>query len=208
VKWLRVVFAVGYPFLVFAGLQVLEARWVALGVATLFLLRWVTGWRSPSRKDALRVLAPVALVALVLGVTIALNDEHALLFVPVAVNAALLVAFGRTLWKGPPLVETFARMQVPDLPADEVRYCRSVTIVWCTFFLANGFVCGWLALYASTWAWTVYTGFVSYILIGLLFAVEFLVRSWRFGRYAGTPLEPLFRRVFRPPPDEEPSPGA
>jgi uncharacterized membrane protein len=208
VKWFRVVLAVGYPFLVFAGLQFLAARWVALGVASLFLLRWVTNWHSPSREDVLRVLAPVALVALVLVAAIALNDERALLFLPVAVNVALLVSFGRTLWSGPPLVETFARMQVPDLPADEVRYCRSVTIVWCAFFIANGLACGWLALYASTWIWTVYTGFVSYLLIGLLFVAEFLVRSWRFGRYAGTPVEPLLRRIFRPPPDEEASPGA
>lgn len=207
-KWLLVALGVGYPFLIFAGLQLLEARWIALGVAVVFLLRWISSWRSLAREDVLRVLAPGLLVGATLGLTIALNDEHALLFLPVAVNATLLVAFGRTLISGPPLAETFARMQVPDLPPDEVRYCRGVTIVWCVFFVANGTVCGWLALFASPWVWTLYTGLISYLLIGLLFALEFTLRSWRFGRYAGTPVEPLFRRIFRAPPEEGANRGA
>ncbi|MCP3985776.1 MAG: hypothetical protein GY723_15435 [bacterium] len=206
-KWLRVVLAVGYPFLIFVGLQFLEARWIALGVATWLLLRWVTSWRSPSKEDVLRLLVPAVLVATALGTTIIWNDEQALLFLPVVVNLALLLAFARTLWSGPPLIESFARMQVPELPPDEVRYCRSVTIVWCAFFIGNGSICASLALFGSAWVWTLYTGFVSYLLIGLLFAVEFLVRSWRFGRYAGTPMEPIFRRIFRPPPDEGSSRG-
>ena len=44
--------------------------------------------------------------------------------------------------------------------------------------------------------WTLYTGLVSYLLVGLLYSVEFVVRSWRFGRYGGTLVEPLFRRIF------------
>ena len=79
-------------------------------------------------------------------------------------------------------------MQVPELPPTEVHYCRSLTIVWCGFFVVNGSISGILALTGATWAWPVYTGFVSYLLIGRLFSGEFLVRSWRFGRYAGTPL--------------------
>ncbi len=202
-KALQVALGVGYPFLVFAGLRLLEARWVALGIAGLLLLRGLARARAPRAEDLRRLLAPALLVAAALAFTVAANDEHALLLVPVVVNLALLVAFARTLVTGPPLVETFARMQVPDLPPDEVRYCRSVTGIWCVFFLTNGAVCARLAWVGPTWLWTLYTGLVSYLLIGLLFAAEFVVRAWRFGRYAGTPVEPLFRRLFRPPPEDE-----
>ena len=53
---------------------------------------------------------------LILGVSIpaALFDDGRLfLFVPVLINAALLVAFGRTLVNGPSTVETFARPPPP-----------------------------------------------------------------------------------------------
>ena len=87
-------------------------------------------------------------------------------------------------------------MRVPDLPAQEVDYCRSVTRVWCAFFVANGAIALFLAAVGDREAWALYNGVVAYGLMGLLFGVEFTVRSWRFGRYGGTLAEPLFRRLF------------
>lgn len=200
--WLRTALGLAYPFVIFGGLQVLDPRWVALAIAGVFVLRGLLGHASLRAEQLRALVVPALLVGAALAFSVLRNDAQALLLVPVAVNLALLAGFARSLVAGPPLVEVFARMQVPDLPEDEVRYCRSVTLLWCAFFLANGAACAWFALYASTWAWTLYTGFVSYLLIGVLFAIEFVVRSWRFGRYAGTPVEPLFRRWFRAPPED------
>ncbi len=167
-KLFRALLTAAYPLLVYAGLQVLEPRWIAIGLGAVIGLRAVTRWRRPS-ADELRELA----------------------------MPALLIAFGRTLLgAGPPLVETFARLQFDDLPPEEVAYCRSVTLLWCGFFVANGSVALWLALSGDTAAWALYNGLVAYLLMGLLFAAEFTVRSWRFGRYGGTLVEPLFRRLF------------
>lgn len=195
-KLLRGLLAVAYPFLIFAGLHWLEPRWLALLLGGTILLRAATRWRRPSRDELLRLLTPAALVGSVLVLTLAMNDARYLLFVPAMVNAALLVAFARTLRVGPPLVETFARLQHPDLSPAQVRHCRAVTLVWCVFFAANGGFALWLALEADVWLWALYTGFVSYLLIGLVFAAEFVVRSWRFRNYQGTLVEPLFRRLF------------
>jgi len=123
-------------------------------------------------------------------------DARALLLVPVLVNGALLFAFGRTLRRGPSLVETLARLQEPDLSAAQERHCRTVTAVWCGFFAANAAVCTALALLADLWLWTLYTGVISYLLMGLLFGAEFLVRSWRFHNLRFAPVEPLLRRLF------------
>ena len=206
---LQVAIGVAYPFIVFGLLQVMEPRWVALCVAGLLGLRWLSRAHAPSPEALRRLLAPIVLVgAVIAGATLS-NEEGVLLMLPVAVNAALLVAFTASLVQGPPLVETFARLQVPDLPPDEVRYCRTVTAVWCVFFFVNGVVCAWLAWRGPLSLWTLYTGFGAYLAIGVLFGAEFVVRSWRFGRYAGTPVEPLFRRIFRAPPgDELPAPEA
>ena len=198
-KVARGLLAVGYPFIVVATLHLASARWVALALTALFVTRWLT--RSPGQVlESLRQLwVPAALVGSVLTVTVLSNDERVLLLTPAAVNLALLAAFGRTLRSGPSLVETLARLQVPDLPPDEVRYCRSVTVVWCAFFALNAAVITWLAWAATRETWAIYTGFLGYLFVALLFAFEFVVRSWRFGRYGGTLVEPIFRRIFRPP---------
>jgi len=194
-KLLRGLLAVAYPFLIYAGLRWLEPRSVALLLGGAVALRAVLGWHRPSAQELRRLAVPGLLVAAVLLLTLALNDARALLFVPVLVNGALLVAFGRTL-RGPSLVETFARLREPELSDAQIRYCRTVTGVWCVFFAANAAVCLWLALDADLWLWTLYTGLVSYLLVGAVFAVEFVVRSWRFRNYQGTLVEPIFRRLF------------
>jgi uncharacterized membrane protein len=195
-KLLRGLLAVAYPFLIFAGLRWFEPRWLALLLGSSVLLRAMMRWHRPSVAEFRRLLAPALLVFSVLALTLVMNDARYLLFVPAMVNGALLVAFGRTLRVGPPLVETFARMQHPDLSTAQVRHCRTVTLVWCVFFAGNAAFSLWLALAADLWLWTLYTGLIAYILVGLIFAAEFLVRSWRFRNYQGTLVEPLFRRLF------------
>lgn len=138
----------------------------------------------------LTLIGPRAWAALAVG--------QLFLFVPVLINTALLIAFGRTLVNGPSMVETFARLRGRDLSTDEVVYCRIVTGVWCLFLALNGAVTLWLALYASLAWWTLYTGVLSYLLIATLFAVETVYRYWRFRPYDGSVTDPLFRRIFPP----------
>jgi uncharacterized membrane protein len=123
-------------------------------------------------------------------------DPRALLLVPVFVNLVLLFVFGRTLRGGPTFVERLALLRQPALSAAQVRHCRTTTAVWCGFFAANAAVCLALAWSAPLWLWTLYTGFVSYLLMVLLFGAEWLVRSWRFHRLTGAWVDPLMRRFF------------
>jgi uncharacterized membrane protein len=123
-------------------------------------------------------------------------DTRALLLVPVFVNLGLLFAFGRTLRGGPTLVEQIARLGEPTLSAAQVRHCRATTQVWCGFFAANALICLALAWAAPLWLWTLYTGLVAYVLMALLFAAEWLVRSWRFHQFRGAWVDPLMRRFF------------
>jgi uncharacterized membrane protein len=192
-KWLRALLVVAYPFAIFLGLRWLEPREIALAIGALLVLRVLLGSRR-SRRELRQLLWPVLLVVAVLGATLALNEGRALLFVPAGVNAALLVAFGRTLRRGPPMIETFARLQHPDLTPEEIRHCRSFTAVWCAFFFVNAAVCAALAFYGDIALWTLHTGLLSYVFIGLLLAAEFIVRSWRFSRNEGSVVGRVLRR--------------
>src|SRR4051812_24064815 len=77
---------------------------------------------------------------------------------PAAVSAALLFAFGRSLWAGPPMVERLARLRRPDLDPAAVAYTRTVTKVWCVFFICNGLMALATALWMSDRAWALYNG--------------------------------------------------
>jgi uncharacterized membrane protein len=152
-----------YPLAIWFGHGVVEPRWLA----GLLLLTIAT--RLPALKLS-RVSRWLALGGLL-----------PLKLYPVLVNASLLAAFGYSLRHPPSMVERFARMREPDLPPAGVAYTRRVTQVWCGFFVVNGAVCALLALTASERAWSLYTGVLSYMLMGLLFGAEYLMRL-RFKR--------------------------
>lgn len=100
---------------------------------------------------------------------------------PVLVNAALLGVFAHSLISPPSMIEQFARIGEPNLPTRAIRYTRRVTQVWCIFFAANGLVALITALWASSATWTLYNGLIAYLMMGLLFAGEYIVR-WHFKR--------------------------
>ena len=95
---------------------------------------------------------------------------------PVLVNTMLFAVFAYSLVMPPTVVERLARLREPDLPVQAIAYTRRVTQMWCGFFMVNGAVAFFTALYASSALWWFYTGFLAYVFIGLIFAGEYCVR--------------------------------
>jgi uncharacterized membrane protein len=56
-----------------------------------------------------------------------------------------------------------------------------VTQAWCVFFVVNGALAFGTALFAPEAVWSLYTGVVAYVLMGLMFGGEYLLRM-RFKR--------------------------
>lgn len=191
-----------YPVLIYLCLTRWSARWLGLAVVGVALtalavrLRRQAGATRPRMKGVIvGSLGVVFLAALSAGS----NDPTFVLFVPVLISASLLLTFGITLRRGSiPLIERFARLQQPDLSADEVRWCRSWTVVWCLFLAVNGLTALILAIAAPPSWWAAYSGGIAYVLIGALAAVEYVARKGRFGRLGKSPIDRLLAR-FLPP---------
>ena len=197
---LQAILGIAYPVLILAALNYLEPRQTAFIILGLTALRFLLLRRTPN-FGALRAIAlPAACVGAVVLFTSISNDARGLLIAPVLVNAALLATFGGSLFRGQPMVERFARIQVSDLSTEEIGYCRRVTLVWCAFFVGNGRIALTLAISGDVEAWAIFTGFISYLLIGMLFAVEFIYRHYRFRRYTGGLADPILMRFFPPRP--------
>ena len=187
-----------YPFLVWVGLEFSGPRAAAALVLVTLSARALPFWRSLEATERRRLLIPLAMATLPAASTAWFDDPLLLLFVPVLASLALLFAFVRSLWRGPPLIEILARLQVGELSAAELRYCRGVTAIWCVFFALNASIAAWLALWGSTRAWALWTGALAWVAVAGLFVIELSVRSWRFRRYTGGPTDWLMRRLFPP----------
>jgi uncharacterized membrane protein len=160
--------------------------------------------RRARREDLRALLALPLSVFTLVGLTALLDDSRYVLALPVLINLSLLIQFAGSL-RSTPMVERFARMQDPSLGAEQVRYCRSVTKVWCGFFVVNASLSAALALFASLSAWAVYTGLVAYLLLGTLASVEYVVRKFRFREYGPGLHDRLLARAFPPPREREAS---
>jgi uncharacterized membrane protein len=140
---------------------------------------------AATRLPALKLgqVARYSVLAALLLATIAVwgNALLPLKLYPVLVNGVLLAVFGYSLVHPPSMIERLARMRDPQLPPAAVQYTRRVTQVWCAFFVFNGSVALGTALWASEAVWSLYTSVISYVLMGILFGVEFLFRL-RFKR--------------------------
>lgn len=191
------ILVVSYPLAVYFGLLHLSARSLGLLLMGLMLPGLVLKFRGARREDLVAVARAPLAVLVVVALAAIFDDKRFVLAMPVLINLALLFTFASSL-RATPLVERFARMQDPDLGPAQVRYCRSVTKVWCAFFVLNAALSGALAMYASLAVWALYTGLVAYLLIGVLGASEYVVRKARFREYGPHLHDRLLAKLFPP----------
>ncbi|MEZ9232403.1 hypothetical protein AB4259_15100 [Vibrio amylolyticus] len=166
-----------YPFAVYFGIDHFGIQIIGVILVALFAIRILS---ASSAK--LKELKQLAVLTGVTGVTLTLlgilfKQQGWLTFYPVIVNLCLFSLFFQSLKQPQTIIERLARLQEPDLPHHGVVYTRKVTKVWCVFFIANASI-AFYTCFQSIEVWTLYNGLVSYLLIGTLFAIEWVVRIW------------------------------
>ena len=175
IKLLTGLLLLTWPFLIWLGLVHNSLHWLLPLMALLLLLRLRQTRRQAGPLQVITKIVAVVGIALCVA-SFMLKTHQLLLFYPVVVNAVMLAVFGGSLWSAMPIVERLARLQEPDLPEKGVRYTRHVTQIWCGFFIINGGIALFTALYADMSLWTAWNGIIAYLLIGFLTAGEWLIR--------------------------------
>ena len=163
---------IAYPVIVYFGLGVISPRAILIAAIIFVIARAVMFFIA--NKYGAGLIAGI--VAVILGAAGFASEILALRFYPVIISATLALVFTLSLFSGMPIIERFARLQTPELDTFGVIYTRRLTKVWIAFFIANGLVALWTALYATLKTWTLYNGLISYILIAVLFVGEWPVR--------------------------------
>jgi len=173
-----------YPLAIYFGLQFLEPWVVALLLAFSLLVRRISDG-SRLLKDLSRAEIGVFVCMLCLAAATTLtNSETLLRLYPAGMNFGMLLIFWLSLMNPPSMVERFARLREPNLPPSGVVYTRRVTQFWCGFFVVNGALAIFTALYTSRETWALYNGLIAYLLMGAIFAGEWLVRLFFVKRRA------------------------
>ena len=173
-----------YPVIVYCGYRYwgLSPRRLSLMLLALGFYHFLNFTRSKTQVERGRTGIFVVLIFLCALVAFFADNILFVKFYPVLVNLSLLSFFGFTLWRPPSFAFRMASLHdkslenSPSFKSVE-RYCRNVTVGWCIFFVVNGSIAALTVFVGSDKIWSLYNGLISYILVGLFFIVEYLVRK-------------------------------
>lgn len=163
-----------YPFAIYFGLKYFSPINLAFFLLAALLVRILLLRHQLEKMPWLLPATLLGMIAIALG-SLAETSMGFKLY-PLAVNFAMLLVFGYSYVKPPTVIESLARLTEKDFPEKAVAYTQKITLVWCLFFIVNGLVSLYTALFLSLDIWLLYNGFLSYIFMGLLMGVEYLVR--------------------------------
>ena len=96
-------------------------------------------------------------------------------FYPVVVNFSLFMMFFVTSFHKETVIQRFAKIIEPNIKPKALEYTRKLTYIWAGITFLN-FLISLATVYMSEKVWALYNGCISYILIGLIFAIEYVVR--------------------------------
>jgi uncharacterized membrane protein len=186
-KWARIALSglvialsIAYPLVVFALEARVPAIAFALAACGLLFLRAV---QSPLPTDRSIRFSMIAAIVLIAGLA-QVDSQMAAKAYPVVISGGLAFLFGASLWRPPSLVERMAELGGETLSPAIRLYCRRVTMVWALWLAINTLIAAALALFGSLEAWALWTGLLSYLVMGLIFAVEFTLRRFVRRRHA------------------------
>ena len=170
---LFVAFSVLYPPIVFFWLKHFSASAMALLLLAMLAVR-----AGLIPHDERKFLLPLLmLLAIWAGAASYLGSDQMLLWYPALINFVLAAVFAATLWRGEPLLLRFAKRRQMPMGEHAPRYLRKLTGVWTVFFLFNGGMAVWSSAQPIQ-VWTLYNGFIAYLLIALLLGTEWIYRGY------------------------------
>jgi uncharacterized membrane protein len=165
-----------YPLAAYFSLRSLRPGWLAGLLIVVSCARLIAARASGTPLTPQLLLVPVGGIALALWSLLRATPD-AMLYYPALCNGALLCVFAYSVLHPPTVVERIARLKDGPLTPEGVRYTRRVTIAWVGFFVVNGSIAVYTALFTSLDTWALYNGFIAYLLIGAMFGGEWLVRA-------------------------------
>lgn len=96
-------------------------------------------------------------------------------YYPVLANLTVFLVFFTSLFSKETVIQKIAKAIEGGLDDFTKVYTRRLTFVWCAFMFLNLSISIATVFMPEKW-WALYNGFLSYVAIGVMFAVEYTVR--------------------------------
>lgn len=96
-------------------------------------------------------------------------------FYPPVCNLFVFLVFFISLFKKETIIQKIAKALDGELSKNQITYTRYVTYAWCILTFFNFVISIW-TIFLSDKIWLLFNCCISYILIGLLFIIEYLIR--------------------------------
>ncbi len=120
-------------------------------------------------------------LAALLGAAVLLHQQALSALPSIALNLMLAGVFGATLRQGDtPLIVRIAELDGGVLAPPFARYLRALTQAWAIFFVTMAGLSLVLILYAPFEWWSLFVNVLMWPLVGMMFAVEWMVRRFAF----------------------------
>lgn len=170
-------FGIVYPAIVYFLRGSLDPLlFIVLAVAIVSLRLVLGDFRAGAWRAA---LVSVAIGLLALAVV---DPALAARAYPVLLSIAAASVFAATLVRPPSLIERLALASGEVWSPGLQIYCRNVTFAWALWLCLNAAIAATLTVAGDDRAWALWTGLFSYLVSGVLFAGEWLVRRSFAGR--------------------------
>lgn len=95
---------------------------------------------------------------------------------PVCANLTVFLIFFTSLFAKETVIQKIAKKIEGELDEFTKNYTRKLTFAWCIFCFCN-LIISIITVFLPGKIWALYNGCISYIAIGLMFAVEYIVRK-------------------------------
>lgn len=100
---------------------------------------------------------------------------YALKFYPVIVNLFIFSVFFTSLFCKETVIQKIAKKMDGELTDFSRNYTRKLTYIWCLFLFIN-LLLSFITVFLSPRIWELYNACISYIALGFMFGIEYIVR--------------------------------
>lgn len=171
VKALVALFFIAYPFIVYFGLSYLPPSFFGLVLVALLAFRY-----GVIKSDERKLMLPILLIFMLYAIATVIFDKTSLvLYYPALVSFVMCFVFANSLRAEESLLLRVVKARGMATSEHTPGYLFWLTGLWAIFFVLNALASIWSST-ISIQAWTLYNGLISYFIVAILMAAEWLYR--------------------------------
>jgi len=197
-KFLFGLVAILYPLFVFCALVVfkLPIKYLSIGIIVFAIAYSVVNSRNYKGKHTLALFISPLILCVIGALSLCLNDEIVIKLYPALADLAYLTIMISSLIFPPPLayyfIDIFDKSMKTVIPKQKFDlYCFRASIVWCVYFVLDGIVATLTTFYMDSLNWGIYNAGITYIIMALIFAGEFIILKIKLKKYSQLSSLPL-----------------